>query len=353
MSEHGTRGADRPIRVAIVEDDDVTREGLRRLIQASSGYDCAGAFGSVEEALSRTVAPPPDVLLLDIGLPGMSGVEGVRALQQKYAASQPVMLTVYADEDNIFEAICNGACGYLVKETPPAKLLEAIADAHAGGAPMSREIARKVVTLFRKTSPRPKLEAQLSPQELRLVELLAEGYSYQGASSLNTIRNYIHAVYEKLHVHTKSEAVSKVMRSRMRAACVFQKVLDQPIVSFGRHAEIGETQRQLPVDGLEPIHTTKRTDPDDAGAILEQTKDVLRRFALARLVDRASGSRVFAADVQSAQAGGGGDPVVAPTSFEDIAHRSMRQSVRDGVVGERVAVKAGQPVRCAEPEEAT
>jgi DNA-binding NarL/FixJ family response regulator len=130
------------------------------------------------------------------------------------------MLTVYADEDTVFEAICNGACGYLLKETAPVKLLDAIADAHAGGAPMSREIARKVVTLFQKNRSRPALESGLSPQELRLVELLAEGFSYQGASqrmnvSVNTVRNYVRSVYEKLHVHTKSEAVSKVIGSRL------------------------------------------------------------------------------------------------------------------------------------------
>jgi DNA-binding NarL/FixJ family response regulator len=205
------------IRVAVVEDDDATREGLGRLISATSGFECAGAFRSVEEALRYTLDPRPDVLLLDIGLPGMSGCEGVRALQQVYPTTQIVMLSVYAGEDAIFEAICNGACGYLLKETAPSRLLEAISDAHAGGAPMSREIARKVVTLFQKSYARPKLDAQLSPQELRLVELLAQGFSYQGAAqrmnvSVNTVRNYVRSVYEKLHVHTKSEAVSKVMR---------------------------------------------------------------------------------------------------------------------------------------------
>jgi DNA-binding NarL/FixJ family response regulator len=209
--------ATEPIRVAIVEDDKVTREGLGRLIDGTTGYQCVGAFGSVEDALARAAEYSPDVLLL--GLPGMSGSDGVRALHDKYPTAQTVMLTVYAEEDIVFEAICNGACGYLLKETPPVKLLDAISEAHAGGAPMSREIARKVVTLFQKHSPRPRLEAPLSPQELRLVELLAEGYSYQGASnvmnvSVNTVRNYVRAVYDKLHVHTKSEAVSKVLRSR-------------------------------------------------------------------------------------------------------------------------------------------
>jgi DNA-binding NarL/FixJ family response regulator len=208
------------IRVALVEDDRPTRDGLRELIHDAAGFRCVGAFGSIEEALALGPADDPAVILLDIHLPGMSGCEGVRVLRERYPAAQIVMLTVYADEDRIFESIRNGACGYLLKDTPPSRLLEAVADAHAGGAPMSREVARKVVTLCRAAGQPLSLEAQLSPQELRLVELLAQGYSYQGASkqmhvSVNTIRNYIRAVYDKLHVHTKSEAVSKVMRSRL------------------------------------------------------------------------------------------------------------------------------------------
>ena len=120
----------------------------------------------------------------------------------------------------MFESICNGACGYLLKKTPPAKLLEAIREAYDGGAPMSPEIARKVVSLFQKTGPLPKVNEQLTPQEVRLLKFLAEGYSYQAAAdqlhiSLNTVRNYIRSIYEKLHVHSKSEAVSKALRSRL------------------------------------------------------------------------------------------------------------------------------------------
>jgi DNA-binding NarL/FixJ family response regulator len=206
--------------VAIVEDDRATREGLAMLISGTSGYQCLSTFSSVEEALRRGDGAAPDVLLLDIHLPGMLGSDGVRLLQAKYPSVQIIMLTVYAEEDKVFESICNGACGYLLKETPPARLLEAISEAHQGGSPMSPEIARKVVTLFRKTGPVEKLGERLTPQELRLLKLLVEGYSYNGAAdhlnlSVNTIRDYIRSIYEKLHVHSKSEAVSKALRSRL------------------------------------------------------------------------------------------------------------------------------------------
>jgi DNA-binding NarL/FixJ family response regulator len=214
MSENGQ------ILTAIVEDDRATREGLSLLIDGTPGYRCIGSYRSVEEALRPRSSEQPDVLLLDIHLPGMLGSEGVRVFKEKYPALQILMLTIYAEQDLVFESICNGACGYLLKKTPPAKLLEAIREAFEGGAPMSPEIARKVVALFQKTGPPPKLDEQLTPQEVRLLKLLAEGYSYQSAGdqlniSLNTVRNYIRSIYEKLHVHSKSEAVSKALRSRL------------------------------------------------------------------------------------------------------------------------------------------
>jgi len=208
------------ILTMIVEDDRATREGLSLLINGTSGYRCVGSYRSVEAALQPSGNEQPDVLLLDIHLPGMLGSEGVRVFKEKYPSLQILMLTIYAEQDLVFESICNGACGYLLKKTPPAKLLEAIREAYEGGAPMSPEIARKVVALFQKTGPPPKLDEQLTPQEVRLLKLLAEGYSYQSAGgklhiSLNTVRNYIRSIYEKLHVHSKSEAVSKALRSRL------------------------------------------------------------------------------------------------------------------------------------------
>ena len=219
----GTRGkfADmeegRPIRVAIVEDDDALREGLGALIAGTPGYRLTGAFESAERALGPLAADSPDVLLLDINLPGMLGSQAARLLRERLPSMQILMLTIYAEQDRVFESICNGACGYLLKKTPPARLLEAIREAHEGGSPMSPEIARKVVSLFRKTHVTAAPEERLTPHEVRLLKLLSEGHSYQSAGAelritVNTVRNYIRSIYEKLHVHSKSEAVSKALR---------------------------------------------------------------------------------------------------------------------------------------------
>src|SRR5262249_9478389 len=135
-----------PIAVAIVEDDRATREGLALLIGGTAGFRCTATFGSVEEALLGLKADTPGVLLLDIHLPGQTGSEGVGLLRHRYPHIQVVMLTIFAEEERIFESLCNGACGYLLKRTPPARLLEAIREAHEGGSPMSPEIARKVVS---------------------------------------------------------------------------------------------------------------------------------------------------------------------------------------------------------------
>ena len=203
--------------MALVEDDHSTREGLRLLIHGSQGFVCTGAYESVEEALPGLALEQPDVLLMDINLPGMSGREGVRVVKERWPAIEVLMLSVYGEQESVFESICNGAAGYLLKKTPPARLLEAIQEAREGGSPMSPEIARKVVVLFRRT-PRPEQpERQLTPRELQLLALLAEGQGYGEAGDLmavseNTIRNYIRSIYEKLHVHSKSEAVSKALR---------------------------------------------------------------------------------------------------------------------------------------------
>lgn len=210
-----------PIRVAIVDDDRRIRDGLEMLINGMSGYRCVGTSTRVEDLVPSRVSDRPDAILLDIDLPGMSGCDGVEVLKARFPQTQIVMLTVYADAEKVFSAICRGACGYLLKDTPPVKLLEAIGEAVSGGAPMSPEIARQVVDAYRKTAlRRPEPDERLTSQETRLLQLLSEGYSYEGASSqlnvsVNTIRNYVRSVYEKLHVHSKSEAVSKALRNRM------------------------------------------------------------------------------------------------------------------------------------------
>lgn len=208
------------IRIAIVEDDTAAREGLRMLIDGTHGFRCAGTWGSAEQALRGLPSPPPDVLLLDIQLPGLPGSQAVRFFHERHPEMAILMLTLHDDEDRIFESLCNGARGYLLKKTPPARLLEAIREARDNGAPLSPEIAHKVVRLFREMKPPEKIGEDLTRQEVRLLALLAEGYSYQAAAddlkvSINTVRNYIRSIYDKLHVHSKSEAVSKALKARL------------------------------------------------------------------------------------------------------------------------------------------
>jgi DNA-binding NarL/FixJ family response regulator len=206
------------ISLAIVEDQKQTREGLVALIGGTPGFRVAGAFASMEAALRTLHLDPPDVVLLDIGLPGMSGVEGVLRLRDRFPTLQILMLTVYEDNEHVFQAVCNGACGYLLKDTPPGRLVDAIRELAEGGAPMSPEIARKVVTLFQQTARRGDVTHNLSPRELEVLTLLVDGHSYKTAAaalslSEDTVRFHIRNIYEKLHVHSKSEAVVKAFRS--------------------------------------------------------------------------------------------------------------------------------------------
>jgi DNA-binding NarL/FixJ family response regulator len=206
------------IRIAIVEDDAAAQEALRQLIDETEGFRCTGAFGSAEQALRSLQEPAPDVLLLDISLPGMPGSQAVQHFHERHPGMAILMLTLHDDEERIFESLCNGAAGYLLKRTPPARLLHAIREARDNGAPMSPEIAHKVVRLFREFRPPAKLQADLTRLELKLLSLLSEGYSYQSAAdemrvSINTVRNYIRSIYDKLQVHSKSEAVSKALKA--------------------------------------------------------------------------------------------------------------------------------------------
>jgi len=209
-----------PISIAVVEDEKRIRDGLAILIDGTPGFRCAGAFESMEAALPGLAGTQPRAVLVDIGLPGISGIEGLRLLKQRCPSSALLILTIYDDDRRIFDALCAGACGYLLKKTPPARLLESVTEALAGGAPMSPEVARRVVALFRKLAPPAGTPQTLAPHEVRLVKLLAEGYSYKTAGaelgvSINTVRSYIRSVYEKLQVHSKSHAVAKALRERM------------------------------------------------------------------------------------------------------------------------------------------
>ena len=208
------------IKVVIIEDRREIREGLGVMINFTDGFSCVGSFRSMEEALHRIGHNLPDVVLSDIGLPGMDGIEGVRILKEKYPQLLILMLSVYDDNERIFDALCAGACGYLLKKTPPAKLMESLRDAMNGGAPMSPEIARKVVTLFRDFRPPERVNYDLSPHELRLLKLLVEGHSYKTAAlelkvSVNTISFHLKSIYEKLQVHSKSEAVAKALQNHL------------------------------------------------------------------------------------------------------------------------------------------
>lgn len=207
-----------PLPVAIVEDDRATREGLATLIGGTPGHRCVGAWGSVEEALHAPVAIEPRVVLLDIDLPGVPGSQGVVRVRERFPAATVVMLTVYDGEDAVFESIRNGASGYLLKSTPPARLLESLAEAADGGAPMTPVVAARVLGLLRAApAPSTRVAVELTDSQRRLLALLAEGHGYRGAAeamgiSPNTVRNHVRAVYDKLHVHSKNAAVARAVR---------------------------------------------------------------------------------------------------------------------------------------------
>lgn len=212
--------AEKEITIAIVEDVRDIREGLSTLIDFTDGFSCIGSYRSMEEAIPRIRANAPDVLLSDIGLPGMDGIEGIRLLRAHIPDMAVLMITVYDDDERIFDALCAGATGYLLKRTPPAKLLENIREAVSGGAPMSPEVASRVIKLFREVRPATRIEHDLTPHETRLLKLLVDGHNYTTAAeelgvSYNTIKFHMRNVYEKLQVHSKSEAVSIALKNRI------------------------------------------------------------------------------------------------------------------------------------------
>lgn len=207
------------IKVAIIEDNTTIREGLAALINGTPDYNCVGSFPDCESFLKKIPTLDVNVVLMDIGLPGMSGIDGIARAKKIKPDLNILMLTVYEDSQSVFKALCAGACGYLVKKTPPSRLLEAIKDAFEGGAPMSSLIARQVINLFQQniSVQTEDKDSQLSAREKEVLTSLAEGNNYQSIAdklfiSVDTVRHHIRNIYRKLHVHSQSEAVAKAIR---------------------------------------------------------------------------------------------------------------------------------------------
>jgi DNA-binding NarL/FixJ family response regulator len=205
------------IRISIIEDDDWIRENLATQVGGTAGFQCVGRFRSAEEALGQIVRNVPDVILLDINLPKMNGIECARKLKALVPSAQILMLTVYEDSERIFKSLLAGASGYLLKRTPQAEIIEAIADVHRGNSPMTGHIARKVVQFFNQRGSMEKEIETLSVREREVLDRLAEGISYKEIAdvmtlSIDTVRMHIKGIYGKLHVHSRGEAVAKYLR---------------------------------------------------------------------------------------------------------------------------------------------
>lgn len=204
------------IKVSIVEDNRGTRESLRELLQRAAGVQCISAHPTAEDAVSKLPDEKPDVVLMDIRLPGMSGIECVARLKEALPRTQILMLTTYEEGDLIFDSLRAGASGYLLKNMPPQEIIQAIEQVHEGGSPMSMHIARKVVNYFQKIS-KPSSEVEsLTKREHEILGLLAKGYMYkeiadQLSISMSTVRAHLHTVYEKLHVQSRTQAVVKYL----------------------------------------------------------------------------------------------------------------------------------------------
>ena len=207
------------LKVVVVEDNNSIREGLKILIDGTEGYSCVDSFADCETMLKKIVKLNPDVLLMDLGLPGMNGVEGIKRVKAFLPELTILVLTVYEENDLVFDALCAGASGYLVKKTPPSKLLEAIKEAYEGGSPMSSHIARKVIDFFQTKKPVSPQKSiyTLTPREKEILTGLVEGHNFKFIAdslyiSIETVRSHFRNIYKKLHVHSQSEAVAKAIR---------------------------------------------------------------------------------------------------------------------------------------------
>jgi DNA-binding NarL/FixJ family response regulator len=202
------------IHVSIVEDTDDIRNALRVLINGSPGFECVHVYADAEEALRDMSSKDIDIVLMDIGLPGMDGIECMKTLKPEMPKTQFMMCTVYDDDDHIFNALKSGASGYILKRTSPAQILEAIHDLYECGSPMSSEIARRVVESMHESNQRPDAVESLTSRENEILDFLARGYLYKEIAaelfiSKETVKKHIHSIYDKLHVQTRTEALNK------------------------------------------------------------------------------------------------------------------------------------------------
>lgn len=209
-----------PTRVVVIEDERELRTGLQVLLNMTPNFECVKSFGSMEDALRASDIETADLVLTDIGLPRMSGIEGTRILHEKFPDMPIVVFTVHEEDDKIFQALCAGARGYLLKNTPPNRIVEALNEVVEGGAPMSPDVASRVVKLFRTFAPPEKSDYRLTEQETKILRLLVDGHHYKTAAAdlgiaTATVAFHLRNVYEKLQVHSKTEAVAKALRENL------------------------------------------------------------------------------------------------------------------------------------------
>jgi DNA-binding NarL/FixJ family response regulator len=207
-------------RVIIIEDERELRNGLQTLLNLTPNFCCEKSFASMEEALRNIESLNAEIILTDIGLPRMNGIEGTQILREKFPDLPIVVLTVHGEDNKIFQALCAGANGYLLKTTTPTRIIEALTEVLEGGAPMSPSVARRVVHLFRTFSPPAEADYQLTEQEKKILKMLIDGHHYKTAAnelgiSINTISFHLKNIYYKLQVHSKTEAVAKALREKL------------------------------------------------------------------------------------------------------------------------------------------